>query len=80
MKKIKVVSERLTNGVIYLTFRIGETEICYSSDWNVIELWDGDEQVLEDNRENLFDIIREVKSKYVETFDDVEGEYSYELN
>ena len=79
--KIKLVSEKLSDlGVLYLRFKIGKTEICYSSDWNVIELWSGDEEVLESNRKDIFSIISDIKSKYIETFDDIEGEYSYELN
>ena len=62
--KIKLVSERLSNGVLFLTFKIGKTEICYSSEWGVLELYKGDENLLENNRAVLYNNISEIKKKY----------------
>jgi len=77
MSKIRTISEKLSNGNIYLTFKIGKTEICYSSEWGALELWSGDENILDNNKSKLYTIVSEIKSKYTSTFNDEEGIYEY---
>ena len=80
MKEIKVIREVIENGNLYLSFEIDNTEICYSSEWGVLELYKGDENLLENNRAVLYSNISEIKKKYESTFDDIQGIYKYELS
>lgn len=80
MKEIKIIREEIINGNLYISLLIDDTEICYSSEWGVLELYKGDENLLETNRGLLFNKINEIKNKYDSSFDDIQGIYKYELS
>jgi hypothetical protein len=80
MNEIRIIREVIENDNLYISFEIDNTEISYSSDWGRLELYKGDENLLEVNRSNLFNKINEIKEKYEITFDDIKGIYKYELS
>ena len=75
MKEIKIIREEIINGNLYISFEIDNTEICYSSEWGVLELYKGDENLLENNRAVLYNNISEIKKKYESTFDDIDYDH-----